>query len=331
MSRISLIAPTALAIFGGLILGYFFFSLQSPQSRSELHRVEIIRGQSFSEIAAALDRERVVQSATTFKLFALVTGSAHQLKPGVYVLDAASSSPSVLAALVKGPVRDVRVVLTEGMTVKDIEETLRRHGILTHGSFSDLDIRQLARTYPFLSSVKTLEGFLFPDTYDFFPGSEVETIAHVLLNNFQTKIWPILETHPDFLEKVILASIVEKEVARLDDRRVVAGILFKRLALGIPLQIDAAFTYVKCKGLFVLCERPAVARTDLDIPSAYNMYLHTGVPPTPISNPGREAILAVLHPTTSAFLYYLSDPKTKRTLFSATFDEHNDKRGQYFK
>src|SRR3989344_4938185 len=105
-----------------------------------------------------------------------------------------------------------------------------------------------------------------------------------------------------------IASLLEKEAPEFRDRQIIAGIIYKRLELGIALHIDATITYAKCGGLFLTCEDPKVYRKDLNFNSKHNTYIYNGLPPGPIGNPGLEAIRAALNPIKSEYLYYLSDP-----------------------
>ncbi|HEY4499799.1 MAG TPA: endolytic transglycosylase MltG [Candidatus Paceibacterota bacterium] len=313
----------------GFGIGYFVFDLQPAAQASNVHRFEIATGNGMDEIAVQLKESGLIRSPKAFKLFSLLSGSAHLLKPGTYFLNAASSTPAIVRKLISGPNEIIAVVITEGMTLRDIDELLARNRIIPRGSLLALSSKSFVEDFPFLQGVASLEGYLFPDTYQFFSSSTPGIVVRKLLNTFAAKAWPLLESQNNSYQKLILASLLEKEVPNYQDRRVVAGILFERLRLGIALQVDATISYIKCQGAFVFCDQPGVARKDLDIGSLYNTYLHPGVPPGPISNPGTDAILAVLEPRTSDFLYYLSDPVSKKTIFSRTLDEHNENRVRY--
>ena len=126
-----------------------------------------------------------------------------------------------------------------------------------------------------------------------------------------------------------IASLLEKEAPEYKDRQIIAGVLYKRLNLGIALQVDATLVYAKCAKTFLICENPKIYRSDLGIQSSYNTYLYNGLPPGPIGNPGLDSIKAALNPVKSEYLYYLSDPITKKTIFSKDLDEHNENRAKY--
>ena len=263
-------------------------------------------------------------------IYGVISGNAHQLKPGNYIISAGSSTPQIIRTLSNGPVDDVKITFPEGVTVRDIDNMLADAGILPPNAINNFSISKLASEYEFLNEVPSLEGFLFPDTYRFFRHSETEVVIRKFLDNFKEKAWPILKSSNQ--SKILIlttASLLEKEVIKYTDKQTVAGILYKRAKIGMSLQIDATLSYAKCEGEFITCEDPRVLRSDLEVDSLYNTYKYSGFPPGPIGNPGEDSIRAALNPAPSPYFYYLSDPKTKQTIFSKTLDEHNDNRVKY--
>ncbi|PIV31820.1 endolytic transglycosylase MltG, partial [Candidatus Wolfebacteria bacterium CG02_land_8_20_14_3_00_37_12] len=129
------------------------------------------------------------------------------------------------------------------------------------------------------------------------------------------------------LRLITIASYLEKEVPGNDDRRIVAGIIEKRLKIGMPIQIDATVLYNKCSGRFSEC--PLLVKSDFKKDSPYNTYTRLGLTPTPISNPSLDAIKAVIEKKDSGYWFYLSDPKTKKTIFSENLEKHNINRAKY--
>lgn len=319
-----------LAILGCCVgLSYFLFALGPAANNTFLKDFEINGGQGLEEISANLKTAGLIRSKNAFRLYAIISGKAHLLKPGEYVLDSASGTPALLGILVRGPKEEIRVTIIEGMSLRDIEEKLSAAGILPEKAISQFDFADLKKDYEFLANAKSLEGYLFPDTYNFFQKSNPQSVIRKFLDNFKKKAWPYLKNNTDFHKKLILASLVEREVPFTEDRQLVAGILLKRLTIGIPLQIDATISYIKCSGTFIFCDNPAIKKEEINLASPFNTYLHYGLPPGPISNPGLGAIMATLNPKKSEYLYYLSDPKTKKTIFSKTLDEHNENRAKY--
>lgn len=318
-------------------LALFLFLLGSVSSAPSYQRVEILPGSGFGEIAKNLFDKKIIQSQNTFFIYGIISGSAHQLKPGSYFLSAGSTTPEIIRALFRGPALDKEIVFPEGVAFKDIAAILRGEGILPKGQLDNFDIKKVINGYEFLKGKKNLDGFLFPDTYRFFINSSPEQVIKKFLDNFEKKAFPVIANSQfpisneifNAYELLTVASLLEKEAPDFQDRRLIAGVFYKRLKAGIPLQVDATIAYAKCGGAFTTCQDPKVYRKDLEFKSLYNTYLYKGLPPGPIGNPGLDAIKAALNPITSEYLYYLSDPKTKKTIFSKTLEEHIENRGKY--
>lgn len=210
------------------------------------------------------------------------------------------SSLFLAYALTRSEAAKTVVTIPEGATVGEINELLKQKGVLTEGL------------------PESLEGYLFPDTYEFFIPSSPETVKAKFAENFNRKARAVVPpgiAEPDLREILIKASLVEKEVPNPSERRVVAGIMLKRLMANTPLQMDASL----CYGRGPSCSPKAYKQID----SPFNTYLYRGLPPSPIANPGLDAITAVLSPSPSPYWYYLSDPETQKTIFAKTLDEHN--------
>ena len=289
----------------------------------------VARGQGLGQASDKLKDSGLIRSPMIFKLYAFFTGNAHLLKPGVFEINSSESAAGILEKLVHGSA-DIEVTILEGATLADIDNILADNLIAESGTIKNFYVNAVRADYSFLGGSATLEGFLFPDTYKFSPMSGAESIVRKFLDNFAKKAWPALRDAPDPYGKLVTASLIEKEVPDVGtDRAIVSGIIAKRLSLGMALQIDAAVLYAKCYGELLTCENNKLVRADYSVKSPYNIYLNNGLPPTPIANPGAHAIFAALNPKKTNYLYYLSDPKTKKTIFSVDFDEHNDKRAKY--
>lgn len=304
------------------LLGFlsFFYNLRPVSAEAEELRVfTISRGDGFKGIADRLEKERLIRSAAAFKMLALIKGKATQLKPGRYQIHSPISASKVLELLVQGSHRETKVTIMEGASVSEIDSTLAENGILPAGS--------LLR----FSKTKSLEGMLFPDTYNFFSDSEVEVVVEKFLTNFERKAAPLLKRdEKNFKTNLILASLIQKEVPDLEDGKVVAGILKKRFTAGMALQVDATVCYAKAQKAENSGENcHPVTLLDLKIDSPYNTYLYPGWPPGPIGSPGTFALQAALEPKQSPYWFYLSDPATKKTIFAKTLEEHNQNKARY--
>lgn len=311
-------------------LAYFFYSLQ-PNSQGEVMQKQFVieKGDGFRDIGASLSKESLISSIAVFKAYALLTGKAQRFQPGTYELSNVMSIPQILDTLTSKKRSDVLVTIPEGSTLKDIDALLAEAGVLQEESLSEYRFQKLKSDYPFLASASSLEGFLFPDSYFFDLGSSEEIVVRRMLDNFSKKAWPMLSGIDGWYDRLILASFLEREVISFEDRQIVSGILLKRIALKMPLQVDATISYAKCDGKTKNCENLRVLRSDLDYASPYNTYKRFGWTPTPISNPGEVAIKAATTPVESPYLYYLSAQKTKETYFSKTLEEHNKNRAKY--
>lgn len=161
----------------------------------------------------------------------------------------------------------------------------------------------------------SLEGYLYPDTYDIPPLTPPKEVVARQLRNFEKKIWEPLKEPKNLQRVIIIASMVEMEVMRDEERPIVAGVIENRLAKGMPLQIDAAINYGIQKW------RPLTLNDYKKVDSPYNLYTHKGLPPGPICSPSLKSIQAALNPAKHKFLYYVALP-SGRSLFSATYEEH---------
>lgn len=323
---------------GSLAFALFLFLLGAPSSRTNYKTLEIMPGAGFSDIANQLSNEKIIRSPKAFMLYGILSGAAHQLKPGHYFLSSGSSTPLIIGSLEHGPIIDTDITFPEGITLKDMDILLSRAGILPKGGLINFPIKSIAAEYIFLKNVKSLEGFLFPDTYRFYFNSQPKEVVKKLLDNFEKKAWPILSECKtqnakckgfNFTEILTVASLLEKEAPDYLDRQMIAGVFYRRLNAGIALQVDATLVYIKCAKAFLTCDDPRVYRSDLNIPSSYNTYSHNDLPPGPIGNPGSDSIKAALNPVKSEYLYYLSDPITKKIIFSKDLEEHINNRAIY--
>jgi UPF0755 protein len=283
-------------------------------------------GDGFREVAQNLYAARLIRSPLVFDIFSLMDGRAFTLKPGWYRLSPSMDAPQIIVVLSGGGAGKVTVVIPEGSNIYDIDRILSNALVIPSGTFVTA------------ARAQNLEGRLFPDTYQFYTGSNVKEIIHEMTSDFNMKADPLFVAAPaggtstfmDETSTLIIASIVQKEVPEQNDEELVAGIILKRMAVRMPLDIDATICYAK---LLVASTSTAKACSlsalDFKIDSPYNTYLNKGLPPGPIGNPGTSAITAALHPQGSPYLYYLSDPATGKTIFAKTLDEQNQNRVKY--
>lgn len=272
--------------------------------------VKISAGDTASELAIELERKGVIHSSKTLLMILENFRLGGMIKQGTYVFEKPQSALGAVRKITSGQYgyEQVRITIPEGFTVKAIAEALPAKLI---------DIKE----EDFLSAAKDLEGYLFPDTYFLYPYATSSTVISMMKNNFDKKISALEKemgiklTDDELRSKIILASILEKEVQTPEDMGLVAGLFLKRMEVGMPLQADSTLTYVTGRS------SKELRVSDLTGSSPYNSYKQLGLPPTPISNPGLNAIKASFNPTQTDFLFFLSD-NTGKTHFSKTYAEH---------
>jgi len=290
----------ACALLFILGLAGFLSALNPAAAFEDFQTIAVPKGAGFAELGDSLSELGIIRSRPAFVFYALISGSASGLKAGEYSLSPSQSAPEIIRQLYNGPGADLDFLVKEGATIEEIDAQLSSRGILRQKELLYFSWEKLKIEYEFLKDAKSLEGFLFPDTYRFHGGMSPERVARLMLDNFRAKAMPVFKNQP-ILKTLIIASIIEKEVPFHNDRLLVSGIIQKRLKIGMPLQVDAA-------------------------PETYD---RLGLPATPISNPGLDAIQTALSPKASNYLYYLSDPKTQKTIFSVDFEEHKLNKFRY--
>jgi len=322
----------------------FFFGLYFPKDPFSSKKVyfEIEKNETASEIAERLEKEGIIRKKIFFEIYVLLKKREKQLKSGLYKLSPSMSIPKIVEKLVKGNSIKKTITIPEGWTLRDIGNYLEKKKVCKAQDFWKItgesgkiypndSLPDLSSQFPFLKQKPkniSLEGFLFPDTYEVVKGESCKEIIIKMLKNFQKKVLPlekeIQKQKKSLFEVLIMASLLEKEVKTKKDKEIVSGILWKRLKSKIPLQVDATITYITNKKTL------KISKKDLQIASPYNTYLKKGLPIGPISNPGLDSILAALYPKESEFWYYLSTPEGK-TIFSKTLKEHNIAKRKYLK
>jgi UPF0755 protein len=281
--------------------------------------VTVEKDASFGETAAMLEEKNIIGSALLFKALARASASDTVLQAGRYMFETPIGSALVLYRLVVGDtgIKSVRVTIPEGSTVREM-------GDILSASIPGFD------TATFRAEAIPYEGYLFPDTYEIFvdaTSSEViarmrarfnEVWKEVLVNTGDTSASEPQE------RIVIMASILEKETKLGPDRAIVSGILWKRIEIGMALQVDAVFGYIHDTDTY----HPDL--DDLEVDSPYNTYRNRDLPPGPIGNPGKDALEAALHPVASSHLYYLTGADST-VHYADTFEQHKANKAKYLR
>lgn len=318
-----------LIILSGVILFmliHFIYSSFSPVFIGERKIIYINPGIKIWLLAQNLEKEKIIRSSFYFRLFTFLRKS--RIKAGIYELSGFYNTLDIIKILEKGG-SGIKITITEGLTLKEIEALFLKNNFkieLAKYKLKDFPEIRLQEYFP---SEVSLEGFLAPDTYEFFPSDDEKIIIKKILNNFVKKYFPeILKgSELDLYQRLILASIIEKEAGDIRDFPVVAGILIKRLKNNWRLETDATLIYEKCN--YVFCQIK-LSKDDLKKKSSFNTYKNFGLPPQPISNPGILAIKAVTNPLETQYWFYLTD-SNGRTIFSKTLEEHQQNIKKYLK
>ncbi len=309
---------SALIVCGGAVLVgvvfYFFFS--PPAEFPSGTAVTIEEGLSVEEVAQQLQEQQVVRSALWFRSAVLLLGGERGIKAGVYQFEKPLTVYVIASRVISGDqnVEPHRITVPEGLSIQEVANLLDGQ--------VDLFSQQA-----FVRHAEGKEGYLFPDTYFFAPDADEESIVDVMEHTFWKRIDEIRDEIDVFdktlHEVVTMASILEKEARDFEERRIISGILWKRIEDGMPLQVDATFLYINGKGSFDL------TLEDLeDDSSPYNTYTHAGLPPGPIANPGLESLEAAVTPLETRYYFYLHG-RDGEIRYAETFDGHVANKRQY--
>ncbi len=335
------------AVVAGIVLLAYEIFLPHTAFRGK-KEVIVAPGMGSRVIGGLLKKEGFIGSRWAFVFYVSARGEAPRLKPGEYVFFETAAIPDIARDLVVGSARERAITIPEGWSTSDIARYFAEQNIAPASaaqSFFAHPPEQMIRAVSFLAArppAGSLEGYLFPDTYRVFDDATLESIALKMLDNFDRKLTPdlrqeIARQRKTIADVVIMASLLEKEVVLDNDRAIAAGILWKRLDAGIPLQVDATVVYAKTQlgsGASKLGggarKNGKISLADTNIDSPYNTYKYRGLPQGPISNPGLSAIRAAVYPKSSPYLYYLSAPDG-RTIFSRTLEEHNTAKAKYLR
>jgi peptidoglycan lytic transglycosylase G len=301
--RIVALGAVALVLGG---VAWFLVSLFQPfkGDGQGAVRVAIPQGASLGEIGDLLESRGVVSSSTFFQLRARLAGRSNSLKPGSYTLARDMKYTSVLDKLEQGlPPNVVRVVIPEGLSRKEIAPRvagLRGSYIKATRSNPELDPRRYKA-----KNAKSLEGFLFPATYELKRGQPVSRLVSEQLQAFKRNFAQVDMRYARSknltpYDVLIIASLIEREVQKPRERKLVSSVIYNRLHEGIRLDIDATTRFVVGKWSGALRE------SELQNPSPYNTRVHFGLPPGPIGNPGLASIQAAAHPAKTSYLFYVA-------------------------
>ena len=323
------IVALLVVLAGGLGYAYTWATGASgPQRKVDLI---IPTGASGDQVADLLKAKGVIRSTLGFRIMARFRHQNGGFLAGEYTsLTTNMPVAAALSALKSGPlIKAARAGFAEGLTVAQIARALAPKLGFSAKDFEDAATRGPFEMDPYIpKGTKTLEGFLFPDTYDFLEGSKPTTVIHRLLQQFRLEAERAMiveraqALHVTPYQLVVVASIVEREAFFDADRAKVAAVLYNRLRKGMPLQSDATVEYAL--GTY----KDKLTLNDLKVQSPYNTYLHTGLPPTPIASPGLASLEAAANPANAPYLYFIAVDKAGHEYFTASYQDFLNKKKQ---
>jgi len=311
----------------------------------------IKKGDSIEKVAYNLKDQGFIKDKNFFFLYVFLQGDLKEIKAGEYNISSSQSISEIADKFIKGDVVKEKITIIEGWDIRNIAWYFENKGmfqaeeifeiigfpLVDYSKTKDLPLpKDFSEEFSFLKDKPKnlgLEGYLFPDTYEIgkqglIDNNEfIEEIIKKTLRNFDQKIdfdlrEEIKKQDKTIFEIITMASLLEKEVRSINDKKIVSGILWKRLKNKVALQVDATITYITGK------KESNGFKQDVKIDSPYNTYKYRGLPLGPICNPGLDSILASVYPEDSDFWYYLSTPEGE-TIFSKTLEEHNIARAKY--
>jgi UPF0755 protein len=291
--------------------------------------VEIPQGAGPISIGRRLADAGVVRDATSFRLAVWLSGEGRRLQAGDYRFDRAMSAREVVDKIARGEVYLRPLTFPEGLTIRQMAAIYESKGFGSAADFIDAsrDTRAIADIDP---QATDLEGYLFPDTYNLPRRATATQLIARMVEGFRGALTPELREQAaarglSVRAMVTLASIVEKETARAEERPIVAGVYANRIRIGMPLQCDPTVIYaLERAGRYT----GNITRDDLQVDSPYNTYRYPGLPPGPIASPGVAALRAAAQPADVAYLYFVSRNDGSH-VFAATLDEHNRNVEEY--
>ncbi len=306
-----------------LLILAFLFPLSSKENVIE---IPFGRGETISDLSKKLKENKIIRFESIFKLLVKISGKEKNIRSGIYKVVYNEGEILTFFRIINQKPKPIEVKITiyEGMNSFQIARLLGEELKINSNRFLELVndtsfINWLSERYDKLKNLKSLEGFLFPETYTFFEGENEEFIIETLVKTFFKRIGSIdglfEKSHLDFYDVIKLASIVEKEAKFEDEKPLIANVFLNRLKINMALQANPTIAYVLRRNSYWLDD------SALKYNSPYNTYLYPGLPPTPICSPSISSIVAVLKPENTKYLYFVADG-IGRHLFAKTYDEH---------
>lgn len=284
--------------------------------------VTIKPGMATQAIGELLYEKGLIKNVALFRLVAKLEGLDGSLQAGEYAFDKAMTVQQLIGKMARGETAFHQFTIPEGYTIDQIAALLESKKLASAARLKSAAAAYAPYDYidPSPESKYKAEGFLFPDTYKVAAGTSEEQLVKMMVSQFDSRFTPAMRKQATDMglsvrDVVILASLVEKEAKVDKERPIIAGVFLRRLQMGMPLQSCATIQYI------LGFPKPELTVQDTEIPSPYNTYLHMGLPPGPIANPGMASLKAVLSPADTDYLYFVAN-KDGTHVFSTTYEEH---------
>lgn len=298
-----------------LVINLIFPPANFPEQRI----ITVENGASLSSIAAKFKEEGVIRSAGLFKTLVIAFGGDKSVIAGDYLFEKPTNVLTIAEKMATGDfgVEKISITLPEGLSAKEMAELL------------DEKLPEFNKE-EFIFLTKDLEGYIFPDTYRLFPSTNAPDVVKMMQDTFDKKVRAVLQKDIDSSGKtmdeiITMASIIQDEAHDgYEEKQMISGIMWKRLEKGMRLQVDATLRYVNGK------TSGQMTNADLQFDHEYNTYTRAGLPPTPIGNPGVEAIKAAINPKSSVYFFYLHDA-SGQVHYATTYDDHKKNINAYLK
>jgi len=314
-------ATSLMSLLGALALGFLTYEVVTPADRLEARSlvVELPAHDGVLDIANRLQRADAIRSRAGFVLLTMARGSSRSLKAGEYELERGATTLDVLTLIESGRVKQHAILHPEGATVTELARVLEADRLTTAR-----DVARLSTDAAFLKTLSidgpSLEGYLFPDTYQLVRGMTPEEILTRMVLRMRSKLGADIAARArargfTVHQLLTLASIIEREAVDREEMRTISAVFWNRLKVDMPLQADPTVQYAAGK------ERRTLTRADLQLDHPYNTYRRSGLPPGPIASPGLAAVEAALDPAPVKYLYFVAIDE-HRHFFSYTIEQH---------
>ncbi len=300
--------------------------------KGELTGIEIPLGYSLDEVAELLKSEELIRDAFAFEYFAKREDLDGGIQAGYYEISPDWTVAEIMEKLTNGEVEDKSFTIPEGKNIEEMALILEKKNICAAGDFvaETKKVADYQKQYSFLKAIpleakngesRSLEGYLFPDTYKIKINATAEEIIVLMLDRFEEIYKPddlkrTAEMGKTIDDIVILASIIELEAFHQEDKAPIASVFYNRLDQDMPLEADSTTNYARGEKKVIL----TTEQTRIDSP--YNTYVYPGLPFGPIGSPGEESLQAVLYPAETDYLFFMSNIETGKTYFNKTYEDH---------